>query len=178
MSSKDRLAELVIQDDSVVELDYGQMGLMLLYGMVGAKPPAGDLYDLSAYGIPPSCRAGIKKVVQAAINSPTPLKRLPQGTRKHIPKRLSLNDILSAVQARHPEVQQYFGKGVGLRIMRLESDILVQVLLKLIAQDITALPVHDALLVNANFEEQAREVMVEVFREKTGLLPEISTELP
>jgi len=40
------------------------------------------------------------------------------------------------------------------------------------------LPVHDALLVNANFEEQAREVMVEVFREKTGLPPEISTELP
>jgi hypothetical protein len=32
--------------------------------------PVGDLYDLSEYGIPTECRPGIKKVMQAVINSP------------------------------------------------------------------------------------------------------------
>ena len=81
----DRLSSIIIDDDSVVELDYGQMGLMLLYGLAEATPPEGDLYDLSAYGIPTSCRSGIKKVIQAAINSKKPLKRMPQGAREVLP---------------------------------------------------------------------------------------------
>ena len=42
----------------------------------------------------------------------------------------------------------------------------------------TALPVHDGILVNANYEEAAKEVMVGEFRKATGLVPEISTEHP
>ena len=62
--------------------------------------------------------------------------------------------------------------------MRLESDILVDVLLSLKAKGITALPIHDAILVNANYEAKAQEVMKEEFRRKVGLLPEITTEHP
>ncbi|UWQ82726.1 hypothetical protein [Leisingera caerulea] len=178
IKSEDRLGSIIIDDDSVVELDYGQMGLLLLYGLAGATPPSGDLYDLSTYGIPYSCRPGLKKVIQAAINSDKRLRRMPRGARKTIPKRYSLKCILSAVSECHSEVYRYFGSGVGMQTMRLESDILVQVLLSLKDKRITALPVHDAILVNANFEEAAKEVMIEEFRKKTGLIPEVNTEHP
>ena len=39
-------------------------------------------------------------------------------------------------------------------------------------------PIHDAILVNANYEEEAKEVMKEAFRAMTGLVPDISTEHP
>lgn len=178
MGASDRLSSIIIDDDSVVELDYGQMGLMLLYGLAEATPPEGDLYDLSAYGIPTSCRSGIKKVIQAAINSKKPLKKMPHGARKSFPNGITVGDVLKAVSQRHPEVYPYFNAGIGMKIMRLESDILVDVLLSLKAKGITALPIHDAILVNANYEAAAREVMREEFRRKVGLFPEISTEHP
>ena len=176
--SVERLSSSIIDDDSVVELDYGQMGLMLLYGLAEATPSEGDLYDLSAYGIPTSCRSGIKNVIQAAINSKKPLKKMPQGARKSFPKGVTVGGVLKAVSQRHPEVYPYFNAGIGMKIMRLESNILVDVLLSLKAKGITALPIHDAILVNANYEAEARDVMKEEFRLKVGLLPEISTEHP
>lgn len=63
-------------------------------------------------------------------------------------------------------------------LLRLESDILVDALLSLKAKRITALPIHDAILVNAKYEEEAKEVMREVFQAMTGLSPDISAEHP
>ena len=45
MSSDERQEHILIEDDWCVELDYGQMSLAILYGLTGAKPPGGDLYD-------------------------------------------------------------------------------------------------------------------------------------
>lgn len=178
MKHTPRLDSIILDGDSVVELDYGQMGLLLLYGLEGATPPAGDLYDLSEYGIPTSCRPGIKKVVQAAINASKPLGRLPKGARKTISVRISLKDVLVAIGKRHPLIAHRFGAGVGMLLMRLEADILVDVLLALKDRNITALPIHDAVLVNGNYEAEAKDIMIKVFREKVGLTPEVSIEHP
>ncbi len=178
MKHTPRLESIILDDDSVVELDYGQVGLLLLYGLEGATPPAGDLYDLSEYGIPTSCRPGIKKVIQAAINASKPLGRLPKGARKTIHKKISLKDVLAAVGKRHPLIAHRFGAGVGMQIMRLEADILVDVLLALKDRNITGLPIHDAVLVNGNFEAEAMDIMSRVFEEKVGLTPEVSVEHP
>ena len=62
MSSDERQEHILIEGDCCVELDYGQMSLAILYGLTGTKPPDGDLYDLSAEGIPTDYRKGIKTV--------------------------------------------------------------------------------------------------------------------
>jgi hypothetical protein len=178
MKHKERLSSIILDDDSVVELDYGQMGLLLLYGLEGGTPPAGDLYDLSEYGIPVSCRPGIKKVIQAAINASKPLRRLPKGARKTIPKRISLARVLDAVGKRHPLIAHRFGAAVGMQLMRKEADILVDVLLALKDRNIPALPVHDAVLVNGNHENSAKGVMIRVFEDHVGLTPEVKVEHP
>ncbi|MFZ7090817.1 hypothetical protein [Primorskyibacter sp. 2E233] len=178
MSGTERLNSLSIEDDSCAELDYGQTGLLLLYAQDGEEPPKGDLYDLSAYGIPETCRPGVKKVLQAAINASKPLDRLPQGSRKTIPKRITLTRLKAALHQRHPAIAHRFGTGVGLTLMRKEADILVDVLLALKDRNITALPVHDAVLVNGNHDQDAQEVMIQVFRKHTGLVPDVSITYP
>lgn len=167
---------IIIDDNSIAELDYGQTGLLLLYGFEGAVPPEGDLYDLSEYNIPTSCRPGIKKVIQAAINTSKPLGRMPQGVRKTIPRKISLSEVLEAVKKRHPAIAHKFGASIGMQLMRKESDILVEVLLALKSKNITALPIHDAVLVNGNYDKEAREVMIRVFKELVQLTPEVTIE--
>jgi hypothetical protein len=174
MSSDERQEHILIDGDCCVELDYGQMSLAILYGLTGATPPEGDLYDLSVEGIPAECRPGIKKVMQAIINSPELRRRLPKGSRKHIPSRISFRDILGAVERRHPAIYPQMTSGIGMQLFRKESDILIDVLITLQARGIVALPVHDAVIVMDDHHLLATKIMKEVFKRHTGITPEVT----
>ena len=174
MSSDERQEHILIEGDCCVELDYGQMSLMILYGLIGAKPPEGDLYDLSAEGIPTESRPGIKKVIQAIINSPELPRRLPKGSRKHFPSRVNLRDILKAVERKHPMIFPLMNSGIGMQLFRKESDILSNVLITLQARGIVALPVHDAVVVRDDNSDKAKAVMKDIFRGHTGVTPDVT----
>ena len=176
MSSDERQEYIRINQDTVVELDYGQMSLLLLYAEAQAQQqlPSGDLYDLSEYGIPVSCRLGIKKVMQAIINSPALPKRLPKGARKHVPSRISMRELLTAVEQKHPAIFPLMTSGIGMRLFRTEADILVGVLEALRCQGVVALPIHDAVLVADADKDTTMRIMKEVFKDYTGLTPQVS----
>ena len=174
MSSQDRQEHILIDGDCVVELDYGQMSLAMLYGIAGKRPPEGDLYDLSAYGIPTQYRKGLKKCVQAMVNSPSIPKRVPKGVRQHLPRRCSMTDILRAVKQKHAAIYPLMISGIGMQLFRKESDILVDVLVTLKTQEITALPIHDAVVVRDDKSDKAKAVMKEVFKEHTGITPDVT----
>ena len=174
MSSDERQEHILIEDAWCVELDYGQMSLAILYGLTGAKPPEGDLYALSAEGIPTDYRKGIETVIQALINSSKVPRRMPKGVRKLIPSTINLRDILRAVEKKHPAIYPQMTSGIGMQLFRKESDILVDVLETLRSKGIVALPVHDAVVVRDDNADQAEAVMKQVFREHTGITPDVT----
>jgi len=174
MSSQDRQENILIDGDCVVELDYGQMSLAMLYGIAGKSPPEGDLYDLSDFGIPVQYRKGLKKCIQAMVNSPSIPKRVPKGVRQHLPRRYSMMDILRAVEQKHAAIYPLMASGIGMQLFRKESDILVDVLLTLKAQGITALPIHDAVVVRDDKSDKAKAVMQKVFKEHIGITPDVT----
>ena len=174
MSSDERQEHILIEGDCCVELDYGQMSLAILYGLTGTKPPEGDLYDLSAEGIPTDYRKGIKTVIQALINSSKVPTKMPKGVRKLIPSRYTINDILQAVSRKHPAIYPQMTSGIGMQLFRKESDILVDVLETLRSEGIVALPVHDAVIVMDEHHLQATKIMKEVFEGHTGITPEVT----
>ena len=176
LSSDKRQEHILIEGDYCIELDYGQMSLLLLYARAQAQDhvPSGDLYDLSEYGIPAECRKGIKKVMQAIINSPEIPRRLPKGSRKHFPSRINLKDILRAVEKKHPVIFPLMTSGIGMQLFREESDILVDVLEALRSVGIVALPIHDAVVVRDDNSDKAKAVMKKVFKEHTGITPDVS----
>ena len=174
MSSDERQEHILIEDDWCVELDYGQMSLAILYGIAGKPPPEGDLYDLSAEGIPTDYRKGIKTVIQALINSSKVPTKMPKGVRKLIPSRYNIKDILEAVTRKHPAIYPQMTSGIGMQLFRKEADILVDVLTALKAKGVVALPIHDAVLVMDEHQEVARKVMIEVFEEHMGLTPQVT----
>jgi hypothetical protein len=176
MSSDEREEHMLIEGDCCVELDYGQMSLLLLYARAQAQDhvPSGDLYGLSGYGIPAECRKGVKKVMQAIINSPEIPRRLPKGSRKHFPSRINLRDILRAVEKKHPVIFPLMTSGIGMQLFRKESDILVEVLEALRSEGIIALPVHDAVIVMDDHHLQATKIMKKVFKDHTGITPQVT----
>ena len=174
MSSDERQEHILIEGDCCVELDYGQMSLAILYGLTGTKPPEGDLYDLSAKGIPTDYRKGIKTVIQALINSSKVPTKMPKGVRKLIPSRYTIKDILEAVARKHPVIYPQMTSGIGMQLFRKESDILVDVLETLRSEGIVALPVHDAVIVMDEHHLQATKIMKEVFEGHTGITPEVT----
>jgi hypothetical protein len=61
-----------------------------------------------------------------------------------------------------------------MQLFREESDILVDVLEALRSVGIVALPIHDAVVVRDDNSDKAKAVMKQVFREHTGITPDVS----
>lgn len=72
MKKDDRHDYIVINGDGVVGLDFGQIAARIAYGLVGAKPPEGDLYQID--GFHPCYRAGFKVLLNSVLSSEKPLK--------------------------------------------------------------------------------------------------------
>jgi len=88
--------------------------------------------------------------------------RLPAGWTVRMTK--------AAILAKHPALSGAWGKGLGYRLMNLESDILVDVLLDLKSQGIPALGLHDGLMVQASRRNEARKAMEDASLRKVGVI--------
>ena len=174
MKSDDRLFDISIDGDGVIELDVGQAAVLILYGTIGETTPEGDLYDLSSAGIPIECRDGIKKIINAMISASKPLTRMPKGARKSIPTKFSLKDVQRAIDVAHPKLSHLWHRGIFGKVWRIESDIMVRILMMLNAEGVTALPIHDAILVADEHKELAGEVMRATYEAALGVTPKVS----
>jgi hypothetical protein len=166
LSKAERASGLTIDGEDIVTLDYAQMAPRVLYGLAGATPPEGDAYIIPGYEWH---REGVKKVFNALRFTDRPPERFPLGTRKLFPDRATIGEVLGLLSEKHRPIAHLFGTGIGFRDMFIESEILVDVLLQLLDQGITALPVHDAVIVAKSKAPIASEVMLAVFYAHTGV---------
>lgn len=151
---------LYISGEEAVELDYGQVGPRILYGVAGQQPPSGDLYAMPGYY---QQRAGIKRVMSAMIFASGTLKRFPKETKKLFRRSDKITEVTSEIESRHPLIKDYFYRGLGHDAQLIESQIMVEVLLTLKDRGIVALPIHDAVMVPSSVASLAKEIMLDVF---------------
>ncbi|TCA20848.1 hypothetical protein [Rhizobium leguminosarum] len=166
MSKESRFDRLVIEGETIVELDYAQMGPRQLYGKVKAVPEAADLYAIPGYE---EYRKGIKIVFSSMVFRDKPLTRMPRGAGGKFQKGARIGDITGAITRHHPAIADLFFNGAGHQVQFQESEIMVDVLLTLKSHGIVALPVHDAILVAYSNAKMARQVMLDVFSHHVGL---------
>jgi hypothetical protein len=166
MKKEHRLQHIKINGEDVVELDYGQTMPRLVYALVEREPPMTDLYAIPGFE---KSRDGVKRVMAAMLFVEQPLSRFPQGTRKLFPRQTRVQDVTDGVIAAHPEIASKLFRGVGHHCQFLESQILVEVLRILNGMGVTALPIHDAVLVPASASSLAERVMLYTFKRKTGI---------
>lgn len=172
ITKKQRAEGLSIQGDSVVALDYAQMAPRILYSLAGAMPPAGDAYEIPGLE---GCRKGVKIVFNAMLYVED-IKRFPQGSRKWFPARLDIRQVVDMIQSHHSAIRHMFFGNAGFREMFIESEILLDVLLRLKDEDVVALPVHDALIVPWFAAPLVKRIMEDVFLKHTGTEGKVEEE--
>jgi hypothetical protein len=169
-----------IDGETVVNVDFATMHLRLAYAEAGKRVPRGDLYDLTGTDHErrdwPRLREGRKQLVSVMLMRKRPLTQWPGATprerediRSCFPKGTRVKDETTAIRERHKAIAGWFECGRGLKLQRTESDILVAALLKLIARGITALPIHDAVLVARSHGKTAQRIMEAEARRVTGV---------
>lgn len=136
-------------------------------GCNGAAQPEGDIYDIARDG---SARGGWKKLLNALLFADKPLKRWPRVTRELFSGGTRLPNAIRAIKDRHRPIAPLFERGLGFELMFIESELLIPVLLQLSGEGITALPLHDSVLVAVSQAERAKELMIASFEACTGLV--------
>lgn len=172
MSKADRREYIRITGERVVCMDFGQMAARILYGLAGARVPPGDLYAIPGYE---RWRDGIKKLFNAMQNVHGIPQVKPKGTAKLLPNR-PVREMTEAILSYHAPIAPLLRTMIGPKVMRIESDIIVDVLLRLQEQAIVALPIHDAVVVPKSSREAVHSTMADVFRKRTGCEAVISVE--
>lgn len=178
MSMKSRTrAALRIGGEPISIVDYATLFPRLLYAQRGiALAPDVDLYAVPGFQ---GYREGIKRVMAALLFRDGPLERLPKGSSPEyaakyntlplLPRGTTAAGIEAAIREFHAPIADCIGCTVGFRLLRRESDLLLNVLRRCAEEGFTALPIHDAVAVPAPYGVVAKRIMEESFREVTGV---------
>lgn len=149
-----------IDGERIADVDYRQLFPRLAYVRAGQPQPEGDIYDVFGDG---TGRDGCKKLMNALLFADGPLRNWPEDTRQYFPPGTKLRTAIEMLTARHAPIAKLFGRGLGFQLMRIESDMLIEVITYLASVGVTALPLHDAVLVAESKAERAAKAMRDVF---------------
>ncbi|MDR6104031.1 hypothetical protein QE369_004228 [Agrobacterium larrymoorei] len=157
---------ITINGEQVADLDYSSMFFRLAYIKQGVTPPEGDLYaieGLEAY------RPAVKQLVASLFSKSGDVQRMPRKVRKLMPPEWTMPRFVEAMTAKHPAIAPLFGAGMWFKFAHTESTIMVDILLRLTAMGIPALPMHDGLMVGMSYKAEAARIMREVSRSHLGV---------
>ena len=155
---------IYINGNHTVELDYSAFHIRMLYHLDG----------LECHGDPYSGIGDRKKVKLAQlimINADKHRKGI-KGIRKAWLKNgiytgLKDEDIEALVakfKAHHPAIAHHLLTGIGRQLQNIDSNIMDDILTNLRKQGIPALPVHDSVIVEKQYEEELYRQMFDYYK--------------
>lgn len=203
LSRERRRASLRIDGERIAEADLNALFLRLASAMGGVELDYdSDPYDALLYslaGVPAfdgqamlglqGYRSGLKGAIAALLFKPD-LKRWPEETRNALPQGLTVKQLRFALLQAFPGLTRYLREGallascassgvpIGYTLFRIESDILVAALRLLREAGVTALPLHDAVLVAERAAGFAKECLERSARDVAGAACERSVRIP
>jgi hypothetical protein len=134
-----------------VELDYSAMHTRLLYHLHHIDYRE-DPYKL--WG--PTTTKGQRLLAKTVINK----ARKDAG--------LKFGEIYDLAIERHPKIAQHFGNDAGIRLMRVDSSIAIDIMYELAKEAIPCLCCHDSFLVPEHHGQHLRELMHKWYHAHTG----------
>ncbi len=184
---EEQRTELLLNGEEVIELDYSAMHPHLLYCWAGQQCPEG-FYESIMAGC--GCTRFIaKQVALIALNTASPQglagainsdkrNELKANLTRPVPKPILYDElkaqnitamqVVTAIKQAHPAIAKYLFTRPANRLMLVESDILVAVLLRLMELGIPALPIHDSLVIPVRCGVEVRQVMEDEYHRQTG----------
>jgi hypothetical protein len=160
---------LTMNGEPIEECDYGSLHPRLVYAE-RELPLIGDPYEVD--GFP---RDQAKLCFNIGLNAPTPRSWLGAVADKVTGCRTKAAALIQAIKAKHPVISKMFGSDVGVRLMRIDSDLILRAVKRCLTDGIPVLPVHDSLIVPTRLAYRAEAIMREAFAILVGPMPCIIT---
>ena len=108
-----------------------------------------------------------QKALKLKATPPIKPKSISKGFIQSIPAGAVGDDLLSLVLERHKPIAHHFGtKNIGLRLQRLDSELIATVLDKL--EGVPCLPVHDSIRCRVSDMDRVCDAMTSAFKELHG----------
>jgi hypothetical protein len=163
-----RRASLRIDGEPIAEVDFNAMFTRLAYASSGKVLGDDDPYTPLTEQLGEE-RSVIKQAVNAFFFKHGMMRNWPKEIADGWNHKPKVRDVWEGVIQHLPDLEPFLGTTAGFHFMRTESDILVASMMKLMKQRITALPLHDAVLVAESKAEDVREVLEATALELTGV---------
>lgn len=173
MPGKER-RKLSIDGNEVVELDYGELHLRMLY--------ADEQIDLEgdAYAIDGVERKVMKITALVALNAESHVSARDclqyEMNKGRLPKTHKPAELLEIFARAHPRLGKYLGRGVGLSLQNRDSELVRRVLQDMTELGVLALPVHDSLIVPEQHEGALLASMRAAYVDCLGVEPKIAVK--
>jgi len=171
---KSARSSLRIDGEVLAYIDFSAMNVHLAYYFAGELPPPTDLYDLTGllcgYEDKPEWRKPVKKFLSSVwFCRHRQFPREIYFPKREKKKKFKYMDVYTAITRKHPKLKKVLARRmIGYQMARLESDIMMDVLLRLKERAIHGLSIHDGLMVAQSQVGAAREILDQVTFERLG----------
>jgi hypothetical protein len=156
-------ASMTINGQPVSEPDFSCMHPMIAYSLAGQRLD-GDAYDVGA-GFD---RGDVKAGMMIAINAKDDRTAVKALTRSRKISYDRCGKIIDAIRERHKPIERSICADAGIHLMNVDAQIMMAVTTGLMADGIPAVPVHDSVIVPAQFTDQAKAKMAESWERFCG----------
>ena len=180
---KEERKTITINGQKTVEIDYCGLHINMAYAEAGIENP----YPNDPYSAI-DCREGLKPVLKTflltLINSKDELEAIRsyhqavyeiKYTDKILNERemkfleavfeydIDPKDIINKCREAHKPIEDAFCSSAGFHLMNMDSKIILDVVMHFIDKGIPCLPVHDSIIVQVQYEEEAKQVMQNIY---------------
>ena len=150
-------ATILLNGEETAEPDFKGLHPRLLYAAEGLQIAADvDVYEFAktakvSAGLRDSMtkkqmRDLAKRVQFCALNAKGKRSACDAIKNKHHIEYSDARALYDAMAAQHVPIAKYFGADMGIRLQRLDSDIMALVLAEMVALSIPGLPIHDSVV--------------------------------
>lgn len=174
--SKIERSKILINNNSVKEIDIKACHLSIFYSCINSKLPSHDPYKIDNIH-----RDIVKAWINISLTNSKYCTRWPSKIRSkliklgHDMKRLTANKVLEIILPQIPVLKLLKDADISWKVLQnYESELMFKTIYKLYLNDIVALPIHDSLLVEKHNEKVAKNTLNETFLEMFGNTPLLS----
>lgn len=169
---------IIINGTPTIELDYAECHLRMLYHQRGL-PADGELYtvpEIAAYEDATGVGRGtyrpcVKWLTQVLINGRGRPDAVAHPEGMLFPLDISIPDIVGFIEVAHQPVADAFRTGAGLALMRIESDIALEIISTAMAEGWTVLSIHDSFVTTIDQGTRLKDVMIDSYVRRFGQEP-------
>lgn len=165
-----RRTSLLINNESVAELDYSGMHIQMLYAKNKLPLFEGDVYSVKGYE---GYRDLFKKVLQIALNAKNKSQAIQAArwtlVKEGLQKKIDPHALLDTFTEKHKPISNWLYSGVGLELQNLDSQMTEWILKKALAAKIPVLPIHDSFVTSQKYTIPIKLLMATASRRYLNL---------